>query len=87
MTEAWKTRIAVGLGLVVLVVPSVTILTLSDSAFRAQCKAQCEPYGLTYRVLRIGQRGAVGDLRYPADCHCIRHDERKAVEIVRDLVW
>lgn len=86
MTEAWKTRIAIGVGLVVLVVPAVTILTMSDSAFRAQCKAQCAPYGLTYRVVTIGHRGAVGDLRYPADCHCIRPDERTVVEKLRDLV-
>lgn len=86
MSDAWKIRIAISVGLLVLVVPAVTILHMSDSAFRDGCRAQCAPYGLTYRVRTIGHQGASGELRFPADCHCIRPSERTVVEKLRDLI-
>ena len=86
MSEAWKTRLAIGLGAVVLLVPTVVILQMSDSAFRDRCKAQCAPYGLTYRVTTGGAGMTYGNETYPANCYCIRADQRTLVEKIRDLI-
>lgn len=83
----WKTRIAIGVGFLVLVVPAATILVMSDAEFRAFCKARCKPYELTYRVVTTGARTTVGEVTYPADCYCIHPDKRTVVEKLRDLVW
>jgi hypothetical protein len=86
MSETWKVRLAVGVGLVVLVVPAVIVLQMSDSAFRDRCKAQCTPYGLTYRVTTTGSGMTYGNETYPANCYCIRPDQRTVVEKLRDLI-
>ena len=86
MSEAWKVRIAVGAGLVVLIVPAVAVLQRSDSAFRDRCKAQCSPYGLSYRVTTTGPGMTYGNQTYPANCYCIRQDQRTVVEKLRDLI-
>ena len=67
--------------------PTVTVLHMSDAAFRAKCKAQCGPYQLTYRVRHIGPGSPSGGIQYPADCYCIRLEQRTVVEKLRDLIW
>ena len=81
----WGTRLAIIAGLLILVVPTAVVLTLSNSVFRDQCKAQCAPLDLTYRVENIGYNTA-DRLQYPARCYCIRRDQRTVWEKLRDLI-
>ena len=79
------TKMMIGIGAFILIVPTVAVLTMSDAAFRQQCKAKCNPEGQSYRVENVG--GGVtssGQVIYPARCYCIAPEQRTVWEKLRD---
>jgi len=80
----WSTKVMIGIGAFILIVPTAVVLTMSDSVFRDQCKAQCVPNGQSYRVENVGYNASSDRFAYPAKCFCISKEQRTVWERLRD---
>jgi hypothetical protein len=69
------TWIFIIVGIVILVVPASYLLTVADSAFRDECKANCAKTGMDYRVIPLGASAPRGE--YPAECRCVPSEPKK----------
>ena len=80
------TKLMIIFGALILIVPSVFLLTTANSAFRNECKAKCVPSGQTYRIITTGYT-STDPLQYPAYCICIAPADRTVWERLRDSLW